>query len=315
MVAPQALARATPHLVEGVATCVLADTATPLVRENHQEAQNRRLAQLGKSMRERIVSDLQNVCAVARPSSAAAAACVWHSRRRSVVESLYNRLRGTSMGRLGDTHKAAWWCSCGGAQPVFFATVVCADAASSSLNVPTLGPQQQLDKLLRRWEGAMLGGGTTAEELGEEWPALVQPDATSATAERESGGAGELSGASSTDDCISSSAAEEAANMKEAVQQHQAVILSAIVEAAKQRKVDEQAATKAAEEAAKQREYPELLTADEKRRRQKAAEEAESRSIQAPEGTASTGSFPTQVAGNPARRRAHVGTWSKIMAC
>jgi hypothetical protein len=265
MAAPQALARVTPHLVEAVATVLLADTATPLVRESRQEAQNRRLAQLGKSIRGRIVRDLQAVCAVARPSSAVAAACVWHSRR-SVVESLYNRLRGTSMGRLGDTHKAAWWCSCGGAQPAFFATVVCADAAGSSLNVPTLGPlegQQQLDKLLRRWEGAMLGGGTTAEELGEEWPALVQPDATSTTAERGRGDGELSSGASSTDDCISSSsssAAEEAANMKVAVQQHQAVILSAIVEAAKQRKVDEQAATKAAEEAAKQREYPEGST-------------------------------------------------------
>ena len=31
--------------------------------------------------------------------------------------------------------------------------------------------------------------------------------------------------------------------------------------------------------------------------------------IQAPEGLASTGTFPTQVASNPARRRAHVGKW------
>ena len=33
------------------------------------------------------------------------------------------------------------------------------------------------------------------------------------------------------------------------------------------------------------------------------------RAIQAPEGLASTGTFPTQVASNPARRRAHVGKW------
>jgi hypothetical protein len=149
-----------------------ASNRPPQSLESRQAAQNCRLARLGKPIRGRIVRDLQSICGIAASPSS----CVWHSRRRSAIESLYNSLRGTSMARLGDTHKAAWWCSCGGTQPLFFATVVCAggdsEPACSSSGSARLGPlaladQQQLDELLRRWEWAVLGLERPAEEPGE----------------------------------------------------------------------------------------------------------------------------------------------------
>jgi len=149
-----------------------ASNRPPQSLESRQAAQNCRLARLGKPIRGRIVRDLQSICGIAASPSS----CVWHSRRRSAIESLYNSLRGTSMARLGDTHKAAWWCSCGGTQPVFFATVVraggdsepaCSSSGSARLGPLALADQQQLDELLRRWEWAVLGLERPAEEPGE----------------------------------------------------------------------------------------------------------------------------------------------------